>query len=152
MLNTYTTYYLFENRLYISPFSESEIKISIYSENGEEYKGASVRSYSKIVGFVLSLLGISSKLNINDKMFYINNKSFSKFVIRSIKLREVNSIKEAAKEFNNLFIEYNEKGYNEIQVNAINKELKKYLFIQKIMDIYLIMRCLKIIAQKNEYH
>lgn len=146
MFNSYVTNHSFENRLYLSPLSESEIKSSIYSENGGEYKGASIRSYSESIGFLLSLLGISSKIKIGDKSYYINNKSFSQFIIRTTELDNVNSPKEAAKKLNDLYIKHKQIGYNQNKIDLINSKIKQIFRKKEMGDFAHILKHLKMVA------
>jgi len=134
MVNAYTTHHFFENRLYISPVPESRIKENIYSETGDEYKGAGIRSYSKPFGFILSFLFISSKITIGKKDFYINNNSFSKFIIRSAELGKTNSIHEAAEKLNSLFIEHKKSGYDKRTLNSVNAVIKQIFCKKGVAD------------------
>jgi len=148
MVNAYTTHHFFENRLYISPVPESRIKENIYSETGDEYKGAGIRSYSKPIGFILSFLSISSKITIGEKDFYINNKSFSKFIIRSNELGETNSIQEAAKKLHCLFVEHKKSGYDKHNLNSVNAAMK-ILYEKERPNFPQIVKYLKMVATLN---
>lgn len=129
--NYYVTSNAFENRLYISPQNENEIKNSIYSDTGDEYIGASIRSYGETMGFLLSLIGVAAKVNIGDQSFYINNNSLSKFVIRVVELEKQGaaptSAADVAERLNALFIAHSDTGYDEKKLNAVNSRLNEMI-------------------------
>lgn len=81
------THHLLGNRLYVTSFDsatdpEWEKRSITDNETGKELYGAGVRSYSKPIGFILSLLGVASKTHVGGEVFYVNNKSVSKLVLR----------------------------------------------------------------------
>jgi len=104
-MNYHMSSHVFGNRLYIAAASQEEIRESIYLKRdtclggveykqGMELKGAGVRCYSKPIGWLLSLINVSSKISFCGKDFYINNKSFSKLMMRKAEL--ASGIAEAA--------------------------------------------------------
>lgn len=123
--NSYQTVHWLENRLYLSTLSVEEIHDAVF-ENGTEYKGAGIRSYGAFWGLILCILGLATKFRDGDEVFYFNNKSFSKFVIRSLNLTEVSTARDAARALNEVYLKFQKTGYDEKQVNAVNSHLKKY--------------------------
>ncbi len=119
--------FLSKDRLYVSTMSEEEIKKCVFSESGEEYVGAGVKAYGIFVGFILSKLDISSKIKVGDKSFYINNKSFSKLVIRN---SETEPGEDSVKELNDRYILSKDFGYDKNKLKALNATLKSILNMQ----------------------
>jgi hypothetical protein len=148
MINSFTTHHLFQNRLYLSPLDEKRIKRSIFSKNGSEYKGAGIKSYAKPIGYLLSLVGVSSKLKIGNKIFYIDNKSFSKFIIRSSEIGNVVPCKEVASRFHLLYEKHQKTGYDKNKLDLINGRLKQLIY--KNLNIKKMVNSLKNVAS-HEY-
>jgi len=134
IVNYFLSSHLFENRLYISPTSKDDISKAVH-EDGHELKGAGIRCYSKPIGWLLSLIGISSKINVGDETFYINNRSFSQFIIRSTELVKPTSLGDAARKLDKIYIEHQKKGYNERKVELVNTALKRILSKNEIKDL-----------------
>ena len=135
MVNAFQSTHVLYNRLYLSELTKEEISQSVHAEDGTEYEGAGIRSYGKIVGAIMSLFGLASKLTVGDETFYINNKSFSKCIIRLTELKDINSASDAARKLNEIYLKHKKSGYDAQQVRIVNKDLKQILKENKIKDI-----------------
>lgn len=111
------------NRLYIQP--NKEMHNIIYSTTGSEYQGAGISCYNTFLGWLLSFFNISSKMNFGNKSFYVNNVSFSKFIIRRLELSETGFGHNAARSLHNLYINHKETSSRTIYVNDKPLEYRK---------------------------
>jgi hypothetical protein len=133
---------IFENRLYLGPFenmTSEEISNVIKDETGHELKGASIRSYSDLVGSVLSTFGFAVKLKCGERDIFVNANSLSQYrnrmqVINSVqdeskqKLDVINneapeevnprSFKDIAKTMDSLYKQAKSTGYNSLEYIA----------------------------------
>ena len=136
--SSFETHHFFENRLYVASCPEGTLKHSVTDpKDGTELYGASVRSYSKPIGFILSLFGVAAKVEVNNKEFYVNCKSVSKLVLR---LKEVeaeeakidpdawnpigpSSQQIVAGKLHEIYKEHAKTGYDESKVDFLKNEL-----------------------------
>src|SRR6187397_503085 len=116
--------HFFTNRLYIGTNPNSDLKNEVV-QNGVEQKGAGVRCYGHITGWILSKLGYASKIEIDNKTFYVNNKSFVQLVIRLSEVKGATSTKDAAVKLNNLYHLHMKTGYNGKKINEMCVQLLK---------------------------
>lgn len=144
MLNFIIVPHFFENRLYISPLRQEEIKEAVF-DSGKELVGAGVRSYTEIVGILLLLFGWAVAINVDRKMIYINKKSFSKFVVRSMELKGKQFLnpKETAIRLHQIYLYHQKTGYNSFQLDCIEKRLNEELRKGEIKDFVAFFQRLK---------
>jgi hypothetical protein len=118
---------------------ESEIKESIF-DNEKELYGAGIRSYGKLFGFLLSIIGFASELKVGEKKFYVNNNSFSQFVIRSVELNSPSSMKDAAKKLDAIYAERKKIGYDKKDVALVKQNFVNIIKYNNVNDIARILK------------
>lgn len=130
-LNAYESKGFFTSRLYLSTVNEGKIENAVKTEEGKELKGAGSTSYGKIAGFFLSKLGLATKLELNKKVYYLNNWSFCEFIIRETELEENDKVifSIAVGELNKKYKEHKKSPYKNI--SKVNKEFKKFVADKK---------------------
>lgn len=132
-VNYITTSSFFENRIYLSNCQTAdELRKSVCS-GGRENKGAGIRYYSERIGRILFQFGFATQLRIGEEVFYINLKSFSKFVIRTTMLGKVGSAAEAAQRLHRLYL--SRLGYATRKVKLVSTSLKRILTTGEIKDM-----------------
>ena len=93
-----------------------------------------MRSYGKLMGWLLTFIGFATKIKVNDKEFYVNKKSFCKLVARNIEMGDPLPLTEAAKKLHQIFKERLDKGYNEKEIAKMNRRLKS--IVSETQDIH----------------
>lgn len=128
MVNACQTSGFLENRVFFPAFSIEKVP-QVILEGEKEYKGAGVRGYSQPIGWLLSFFGLSSKLTFGSAEVYINNKSFSKLLLRIAQLapQDTAGPEECARKLHALFIDYKKIGYDQRQLKEVNDNLKQTL-------------------------
>ena len=96
-------------------------------QKGIEQKGAGIRCYSTLFGWLLSKIGFASNIEINGKSYYVNTNSFCKFVIRATELVNPSSVKDAAQKLNTIYHQHQISGYDANKLKKIKGELKQIL-------------------------
>ena len=79
-----------ENRIFVSTHNDLNFSIrtnSIIVKN-EIMTGASIRTYSNLVGRALAIVGFAIKIKVHDQDYYVNNNSLAKFVYRYSKVQK----------------------------------------------------------------
>lgn len=131
------------SRLYESKFSEDDIFQGSPGASRIEQKGAGVRSYKAVLGWILSLIGISFKAKIDGKIYYLNTKSFCKLNIRNLEFKKIETICRksserqtlgaVAKSLNNIYKMHLKKGceYDPARLKQFVSALKNRLSANK---------------------
>ena len=132
-IHCFESKHLWDNRLYVAAVAPGEIEAAVCPKGQEELKGASVRSYGKLMGWLLTFIGFATKIKVNDKEFYVNKKSFCKLVARNIEMGDPLPLTEAAKKLHQIFKERLDKGYNEKEIAKMNRKLKS--IVSETQDI-----------------
>jgi hypothetical protein len=116
--------YRFQNRLYFDCFADSIV--------GDKTRGIGFRSYGKVMGWVLWFFGKSEEIHVDAKKFYINKKSYFKFLYRiSEKSAYAQSdIKDTTMMMGDLYRTFNRIGYNKFKIVLIETIFSR-VFSQK---------------------
>lgn len=119
-----------ENRLYLILGEDNPLTQQDIMNVKTKLVGSSVRSYSKILGVLLSFIGLASNVTIDNKSFYINNNSLCKLAIRFEELRcqeDESSVKfrDVAHKMDNIYTYYIKKGYNNQHIDRLKEKLKE---------------------------
>ncbi len=127
MWDPITVSHLFSNRLYVLSPKEEGNKATLY-DSGKECKGAGVRSYSKPVGAFLSLFKIAIKLKVNNELFYLNNKSVCKLVIRFGKMENIDTSnkKTMIAALHQLYQQNKKTGYDKNRIKKMQTVISEY--------------------------
>lgn len=81
-----------DNRVYFDFDKELkyiELAREVYPVKNLEYKGAGVRCYGSFYGSIMNCFGFATKVNVDGKEFYLNNKSLCQFVIRRFEVQKI---------------------------------------------------------------
>ena len=105
--------YLFENRLYFDCFNDCIVD--------EKTKGIGIRSYGKVVGWALWFFGVSKEICVDTKKFYINKKSYLKFLYRISEKSayDQSDLKDTATKINDLYRVFKKVGYKKFKMALI---------------------------------
>lgn len=84
--------YAFQSRVYFDfekKLKYKELKKVIHPVKGLEYKGAGIRCHSSIIGKIMNFFKLATKINVDGKIFYLNNKSLCRYVIRKCETHKI---------------------------------------------------------------
>lgn len=131
---------LFDRRVYFDfekNLKYTELKHSICPVKKLEYKGAGIRCYRSFIGWILHFLSLATKVNVDGKIFYLNNKSVCQYVIRRCEAHkilkdypETDKIKKHAEiilRMDDLYRRSHGLGYPQWQVDGVGRILKEIL-------------------------
>jgi len=110
----------FEKRIYFDCFSPYI--------SGSETRGLGFRSYSKVVGWALSFfLGLAKEIQIEGKKFYINKKSYFKFLYRisDKTVYDQSDLKAICEKMNDLYRVCGKVGYKYFKMCLIEQTFNR---------------------------
>lgn len=121
---------IFENRFYRGIGIKKE---DIFQDNVEQ-KGMGVRSYGKLWGFFLNLIGLAYKVTMDGKDFYLNKKSLAKLAVRRSEL--VKPFSEGprgvvAKKMHELYLRHEQVGYDPVALRSAQLGIEDAIERQK---------------------
>lgn len=82
----------FQSRVYFDfdkKLKYVELKKEIYPVRGLEYKGAGIRCYGSFAGMIMRFFQLATKVNVDGKVFCLNNKSLCQFAIRKLAVQQI---------------------------------------------------------------
>lgn len=137
----------FQSRVYFDfdkKLKYVELKREIYPVKGLVYKGAGIRCYGSFTGMILRSLHLATKVNVDGKVFYLNNKSLCQFAIRKLGVQQIlkdfnetdkiAKFKEVALRIHDSYLRFSGTHYPNGQVKEVLNVLKETVRASPIND------------------
>lgn len=137
----------FQSRVYFDfdkKLKYVELKREIYPVKGLEYKGAGIRCYGSFIGMIMRSFHLATKVNVDGKVFYLNNKSLCQFAIRKLAVQQIlkdfnktdhiAKFKEVALRIHDSYLRFSGTHYPNGQLKEVLNVLKETVRASPIND------------------